>query len=377
MEKSDLLNQLRIDRSAPAARSGTRTPLVLGVVLAVLVVAGVAAYFLGRDPALVVETAVARSLASQTTQASVLDATGYITARRLATVSAKITGRVQTVLIEEGMRVEQGQVLATLEDVDAKAQRALGAARLESARSQLAEIRTNLANAEREAERQQGLAERKLVSVQAIDAANTQAAALRGRLASAQREVQVAERSLQILDLDVDNTIVRAPFSGVITVKAAQPGEIISPLSAGGGFTRTGIGTIVDMDSLEIEVDVNENFIGRVQPAQPVEATLNAYPDWKIPGRGHRHHPHRRPQQGHGQGAHRDQAQGRAHRARHGRAGRFSRRKQSGCRTDRAAERRAGSQGRLASRIRSRRGVCARRRSPAASSRHPGHAQRR
>jgi len=283
VKKSDLLNQLRIDRSAPAAGSGSRTPLVLGVVLAVLVVVGVAAYFLGRDPALVVETAVARTLASQTTQASVLDATGYITARRLATVSAKITGRVQTVLIEEGMRVEQGQVLATLEDVDVKAQRALGAARLESARSQLAEIRTNLANAEREAERQQGLAERKLASAQAIDAANTQAAALRGRLASAQREVQVAERSLQILDLDVDNTIVRAPFSGVITVKAAQPGEIISPLSAGGSFTRSGIGTIVDMDSLEIEVDVNENFIGRVQPAQPVEATLNAYPDWKIP----------------------------------------------------------------------------------------------
>ncbi len=283
VEKSDLLNQLRIDRSAPAQRSGTRTPLILGVVVVLLVAAGVAAYFFGRTDALLVETASARSLAGAPAQASVLDATGYITARRLATVSAKITGRVQTVLIEEGMRVEQGQVMATLEDVDVKAQRALGAARLEATRSQLNEIRINLASAERESTRQQGLAERKLASAQSIDAATTQAAALRGRLASAQREVQVAQRSLEILDLDVDNTIVRAPFSGVVTVKAAQPGEIISPLSAGGSFTRSGIGTIVDMDSLEIEVDVNENFINRVQAGQPVEATLNAYPDWKIP----------------------------------------------------------------------------------------------
>lgn len=283
MEKSELLNQLRIDRSAAAAATPSRTPMILGGVLLVLVLAGLGAWALGGDKSLVVETATARSLASAPAQASVLDATGYITARRLATVSAKVTGRVQTVLIEEGMRVEQGQVMATLEDVDAKAQRALAAARLESARSQLAEIGSNLGNAEREALRQEGLAARKLASAQAIDAAKTQAQALRGRLASAKREVEVAERALAIQDLEVDNTIVRAPFAGVVTVKAAQPGEIISPLSAGGSFTRSGIGTIVDMDSLEIEVDVNENFINRVLPAQPVEATLNAYPDWKIP----------------------------------------------------------------------------------------------
>jgi RND family efflux transporter MFP subunit len=283
VEKSELLNQLRIDRSAAAAATPSRTPMILGGVLLVLVLAGLGAWALGGDKSLVVETATARSLASAPAQASVLDATGYITARRLATVSAKVTGRVQTVLIEEGMRVEQGQVMATLEDVDAKAQRALAAARLESARSQLAEIGSNLGNAEREALRQEGLAARKLASAQAIDAAKTQAQALRGRLASAKREVEVAERALAIQDLEVDNTIVRAPFAGVVTVKAAQPGEIISPLSAGGSFTRSGIGTIVDMDSLEIEVDVNENFINRVLPAQPVEATLNAYPDWKIP----------------------------------------------------------------------------------------------
>jgi RND family efflux transporter MFP subunit len=216
-------------------------------------------------------------------QASVLDAAGYITPRRLATVSAKVTGRVQTVSIEEGMRVEEGQVLATLDGTDARAARALAVARLEAARSQLAEIRTNLANAEREAKRQDDLVARRLASAQTADDARTRASALRARLDSAGRDVAVSERSLAIADLDVDNTIVRAPFAGVVTVKAAQPGEIISPLSAGGGFTRTGIGTIVDMDSLEIQVDVNENFINRVVPGQPVEATLNAYPDWKIP----------------------------------------------------------------------------------------------
>jgi RND family efflux transporter MFP subunit len=77
--------------------------------------------------------------------------------------------------------------------------------------------------------------------------------------------------------------IIRAPFDGVITTKDAQPGEMISPVSAGGGFTRTGIGTIVDMTSLEIEIDVNESYINRVEPSQPVEATLDAYPNWKIP----------------------------------------------------------------------------------------------
>ncbi|MCE3002948.1 MAG: efflux RND transporter periplasmic adaptor subunit [Xanthomonadaceae bacterium] len=284
MEKSDLLNQLRIDRSAPAAApASTRTPLVLGGVMAALVLGGVGVWLFARDGALAVETRPVRAIASAPVQASVLDATGYITARRLATVSAKVTGRVKTLSIEEGMRVEEGQVLATLDATDEQAARALSAARLDAARSQLAEIRANLANAEREAKRQDDLVARKLASAQAADAARTTVAALRARLASAEREVVVAERSLAIADLDLDNTIVRAPFAGVVTVKAAQPGEIISPLSAGGGFTRTGIGTIVDMDSLEIQVDVNENFINRVMPGQPVEATLNAYPDWKIP----------------------------------------------------------------------------------------------
>jgi RND family efflux transporter MFP subunit len=213
----------------------------------------------------------------------VLDASGYVTARRQATVSAKVTGKVVDVRIEEGMRVAEGAVLARLDDTDARAQLSLAQAQLTAARSQVAEIRAQLDQAERDYVRQHQLAEKDLVSAQALDAARAQRDTLRARLASAGEQIRVAQESVAVAQVQLDNTVVRAPFAGVVVAKAAQPGEMISPISAGGGFTRTGIGTIVDMDSLEIQVDVNEAFINRVTPGQPVEATLNAYPDWKIP----------------------------------------------------------------------------------------------
>jgi RND family efflux transporter MFP subunit len=188
------------------------------------------------------------------------------------------------VLIEEGMRVQEGAVLARLDDTEATAQLALARAQLTAARSQQAEIRAQLEQAERDHERQAELYRRQLVAAQALDAAVAQRDMLRARLASTAEQIRVAEESVRVAQVQLDNTVIRAPFSGVVVAKAAQPGEMISPISAGGGFTRTGIGTIVDMDSLEIQVDVNEAYINRVTPEQPVEATLNAYPDWKIPG---------------------------------------------------------------------------------------------
>ena len=173
--------------------------------------------------------------------------------------------------------------MATLDPIDADAQRDLAASQLAAARSQIGGVQAQLVEAEANAKRLEGLANQQLVSKAQFDQAIAQRDALRAQLATAQRNAQVANGSLRIASQGVDNTVVRAPFSGVVIAKAAQPGEIISPLSAGGGFTRTGIGTIVDMDSLEIEVDVGEAFIGRVQPKMPVVATLNAYPDWKIP----------------------------------------------------------------------------------------------
>lgn len=282
---ADLLKELRIDRKAPPPAPPSRRGLwiTLGVVVALLVLAAAGWAFFGREKPIEVRTAPTVALGNGGAAASVLDASGYVVARRMATVSAKITGKVREVLIEEGMKVEAGQVMATLDPVDADASRALSQAQVESARSQVANVQAQLTDAEANARRLSTLVQQQLVARSQYDQAIAGRDALRAQLQAAQRNVTVASRSLAISDNGVDNTIVRAPFAGVVIAKAAQPGEIVSPLATG-GFTRTGIGTIVDMESLEVEVEVNESFIGRVQPKMPIQATLNAYPDWQIPG---------------------------------------------------------------------------------------------
>ncbi len=281
---ADLLKELRIDRSAPPPTSSKRglwLALAIGAGVLVLALAGWALF--GRDDAVDVKTAQVVAIGGGSGNASVLDATGYVVARRMATVSSKITGKVQEVMIEEGQKVAAGDIMATLDPIDADAQRDLAASQLAAARSEIGGVQAQLQEAEANATRMDSLVRQKLVSTSQYDQAIAQRDALRAQLVTAQRNAQVAGSQLRIADQDLDNTVVRAPFAGVVIAKAAQPGEIVSPLSAGGGFTRTGIGTIVDMDSLEVEVEVGEAFIGRVQPKMPVEATLNAYPDWKIP----------------------------------------------------------------------------------------------
>ncbi len=282
---ADLLKELRIDRKAPppepGPRRGLRTALIVGG--AVILLALVAWAVLGRDKPVAVETATATALSQGSARASVLDASGYVVARRMATISAQITGRVKEVMIEEGMRVEAGQVMATLDPIDADAQRQLYASQVGAARSQADSVRAQLDEAEANSKRLAPLVQQQLVSRAQYDQAVATRDSLRAQLVTAQRNAQVAADQLHISGINLDHTVVRAPFAGVVIAKAAQPGEIVSPLSAGGGFTRTGIGTIVDMDSLEVEVDVGEAYIGRVQPKMPVEATLNSYPDWKIP----------------------------------------------------------------------------------------------
>ncbi|MEZ5542327.1 MAG: efflux RND transporter periplasmic adaptor subunit [Pseudomonadota bacterium] len=283
MENSELLKQLRLDE---AARGTDRRPgpvWVFVLVLVALLALG-AWYWLAGGRVYTVATATAQVPGGVQGSMSVLDATGYVTARRQATVSAKVTGQVTEVLIEEGQRVQAGAVLARLDDTDARAQLDLAQAQLAAARAQLEGLRQLLAQARRDDARQQDLLARKLTSQQAADDAATLVKTRSAAIVTQQREVDVAARGVEVAQVALDNTVVRAPFAGVITVKAAQPGEIVSPFSAGGGYTRTGIGTIVDMDSLEIEVEVNEAYIGRVQAGQPVETTLNAYPDWRISG---------------------------------------------------------------------------------------------
>jgi len=282
---AELLKQIRIDRdSAPPPNHRTRWIVILA--FALVVVLGVIGWRLsGSSETPMVETAQVSPLTGQggATAVSVLDASGYVVARRMATVSAKIIGKVEEVLIEEGMHVSAGQILARLEPIDVDAQLALSRAQLESARSQVANIQAQLTEAEANSERLAALVSQQLVARAQYDQAIATRDALRAQLATAERNVEVSRNSLRITEINKDNTIVRAPFAGVVIAKAAQPGEIVSPSAAGGGFTRTGICTIVDMDSLEVEVDVGEAYIGRVQPKMPVEAVLNAYPEWKIP----------------------------------------------------------------------------------------------
>ena len=280
MNRSDsALHELKIDRNrGPVARK-RRWPLVAAVA-AVLVLA----FFLlrGGKP-LAVETLNPRS-AAESGPASVLDASGYVTARRIATVSSKVTGKVREVYIEEGQRVAEGEILARLDDQDASAQLDVAQAQVAASRSQLAEAQAQLALADSNYRRTRDLAAQQLVSKQALDTAKAERDSRAARLSSLQKSVTLALDQRAVSALGVDNTVIRAPFAGVIIAKAAQPGEMISPISAGGGSIRTGIGTLVDMDSLEVQVDVNEAYIGRVTPGMPIQAMLNAYPDWRIPG---------------------------------------------------------------------------------------------
>ena len=284
---ADLLKSLKIDRSAPPPPASHKGLWIgLGVAAVVVLGAGGAWFALGRDKGVEVQVADVVAIGNGgAASASVLDATGYVVARRMATVSAKVPGKVREVLIEEGQRVEPGQVIATLDPIDAEQQRTLSASQLQAARSQAAGVQAQLKEAEANAARLGALVGQKLVSRAQYEQAIAQRDSLRAQLATAQRNAQVAADGLRISAQGVDNTIVRAPFAGVVIAKAAQPGEIVSPMAAGGGFTRTGIGTIVDMDSLEVEVEVGEAFIGRVKPGMPTETVLNAYQDWKIPGK--------------------------------------------------------------------------------------------
>jgi len=283
--KSRLLQELRIEREADdeGVRRWRGWRLALLIAAACLAVAALAAWLLLQAPHFEVEAAVAVAPSGSGGSTAILQATGYVTARREATVSAQITGALTSVLIEEGEHVKAGQVLAQLDDSAQRASLAQAQASLAAARALLAQVQAQLEQARRDNQRNQDLIDRKLVSQQALETSQTQVATLAAQLDSQRKQVELAEATLRGAQVQLDYTTVRAPFTGVIIAKAAQAGEIISPISAGGGFTRTGVGTIVDMDSLEIEVDVNEAYINRVQPGQSAQAVLDAYPDWTIP----------------------------------------------------------------------------------------------
>src|SRR5499426_3674860 len=276
------LSALRIDERARRGprRLGWRA---FAVALAALL-AGAAGLFLTLgEKAPEVEVAAAR--ADKGGRAALLNASGYITPRQRATIAAKITARVNEIYVDEGMQVEPGQVLARLDDSDARARLISAQAERGATAATLGDLHVNLDNAERELKRVDELWERKLVAEQNRDQAKMAVDSLKARIVLAREQVAAAEARVKVAQQDLDNCTVRAPFGGIVVSKDAQRGEMVSPVSAGGGFTRTGIATIVDMESLEIEVDVNESYIARVKSGQPVTAVLDAYPDWQIPAK--------------------------------------------------------------------------------------------
>jgi RND family efflux transporter MFP subunit len=277
------LAALRLDREPEPSGAGRWIGWML---LAILVAGGGfgAWKWITRVKPVEVQVATATQRAAGV-QAAVLNASGYVTARRRATVSSKITGKITEVNVEEGMAVQEGQVLARLDDSIPRAALALAEAQAEAARHGVQENEATLAQAKVNLSRVSDLLKEGFVTQSEVDQAKLSVDTTTARIASLRQQIRVAEQQVSLQKTELDNYIIRAPFSGIAVTKDAQPGEMVSPVSAGGGFTRTGICTIVDMSSLEIEVDVNESYIGRVRSGQEVTAVLDAYPDWQIPGR--------------------------------------------------------------------------------------------
>jgi len=278
------LSSLRIDdRSRGGSKTGRRLGL-FAAALGALLLLGSLALLAFRSQKPVVEVAAARP-AGGTHAEALLNASGYVTPRRRATVAAKVTGRVEQIYAEEGLRVKSGQVLATLDCSQPNAALTSARSDRDATAAALADLQVQSANADRESVRAQGLHTAGVISPQALDAAKTTAESLHSKIALTREQVRAADARIGVAQQDADNCIVRAPFDGIVVSKDAQRGEIVSPISAGGGFTRTGIATLVDMNSLEIEVDVNESYIARVQQGQRVSATLDAYPDRELPAK--------------------------------------------------------------------------------------------
>jgi len=276
------LSSLRIsDAKRTNSRGGRRWVWIVLVVVFLGLVGAAASAFRNRK----VEVEVAAASRPANGPTGVLNASGYVTPRRRATIAAKITGRVTGVFFDEGTRVADNQLLATLDDSDVRRQLESAKADRDSSQAAIADYEVQLKNAEIEFRRTQQLVNSGVSTQQALDSATMTADSLRAKIALAKQQVVAANARIAEAQQAVDNCTIRAPFAGIVVSKDAQVGEMVSPVSAGGGFTRTGIATIVDLHSNEFEVDVSEAYIAKVFPDQPVDATLDAYPDWKIPGK--------------------------------------------------------------------------------------------
>jgi len=279
--KPDLASLRIHDTKRTSTGSGKRWVWIVLALIVLVLIAAAASAFLNHKT----EVQVANSAKPATGPTGVLNASGYITPRRRATIAAKITGRVTGVHFDEGTRVTEGQLLATLDDSDVR--RALESAKADrdSSQAAIADYEVQLRNAEIQLRRAEQLQKEGVQTQEFLDNAHTSADSLRAKIVLAKQQVVAAEARIREQQQAVDNCTIRAPFAGIVVSKDAQVGEMVSPVSAGGGFTRTGIATIVDLHSNEIEVDVSESYIAKVRNDQGVNAVLDAYPDWTIPAK--------------------------------------------------------------------------------------------
>ncbi len=277
------ISHLHISPQDKIGRTNGKSFLVIGALLFGLLAMGAVVFF-GRGKAATVTVITAEQTGAGTNR-TVLNASGYVTPRRRATIAAKITGQIAEMLVDEGMYVTKGQVLARFDDTNITTAIKTRGAEMVAAEAAIAEIHINWKNAERNLERSQKLFQNRLIATKELDDARTLFDSLGAKLSLARRQLDVSRARLAEMKQELTDYTILSPFDGVVVSKDAQVGEIVSPISAGGGFTRTGIATIVDMSSLEIEVDINESFIAKVTIGQEVTATLDAYPDWRIPAK--------------------------------------------------------------------------------------------
>ena len=283
-ELEQKIEGLRIDRSSPRGKS--LRPWIMFLLIAVIVGPSLFAgywFFIAGGGVLEVEAAVVRVATPQAVAGSVLEGTGYVVARRQTTVSSKTTGRVAVVYVEEGMLVESNQLLATLDDSRQQTSLELALAQVEEIHASIDELEVRIKQSELDLERIKKLSIDAMVSQDEVDQSKLKLDGLIAQKKRLEKSVEVAQKNVTLREQELEDTNIRAPFSGVVIAKAAQPGEMISPISAGGGFTRTGICTIVDMDSIEVQVDVNEKYINRVSPKQPATVSLVSYPETRLP----------------------------------------------------------------------------------------------
>jgi RND family efflux transporter MFP subunit len=277
------LSSLRIeDSSRRKGNTGKRLGLFAASLGAIVVLGGLFLAFRGQTP--VVQVSAARA-ANDARATALLNASGYVTPRRRATVAAKVTGRVEQVYAEEGLQVHSGQVLALLDCSQQNAALASAKTDRDATAAALSDLEVQLTNADRELQRAKSMRASGINSQEALDTAQMTVDSLRSKIALTKEQTRAADARILVAKEDVENCTLRSPFDGKVVSKDAQRGEIVSPVSAGGGFTRTGVATVVDMKSLEVEVDVNESYIARVKPGQKVISTLDAYPDWQIPSK--------------------------------------------------------------------------------------------